>query len=136
LRKLPQTRDSNGEIRKRRKSMIKKYGKYWERSKMFSVDNGRVCWTEDAWPEDGADIDGAKGVYILYRGERPVYVGLGIKGKSNIAARLQEHTRDWLAPWWDSVCWYEFKDETAARMAESLLISHLPGIWNGDQRRL
>lgn len=115
------------------RAMIEKYGIHWERAKMFSVKDGRVSWTDEAWPEDAPDLEGAKGVYVLYRGERPIYVGLAIQGNSTIGGRIHAHTKDWLAPWWDSVCWYAFEDNDVARMVESLLISHLPGIWNGAE---
>lgn len=39
-----------------------------------------------------------------------------------------------MAPWWDSVCWYDFGEHTeAAQIVESFLISHGVGLWNGAE---
>ena len=114
--------------------LIKRYGDHWERSKMFRVSNGKVKWTEMGWPESDPPLEGAKGLYVLYRDEKPIYVGTATKGKDPIARRLQDHAKDWLAPWWNSVCWYDFGENVReAEIVESLMISHGVGLWNGAE---
>jgi hypothetical protein len=117
-----------------KEKLIKRYGDHWERSKMFEVTNGKVAWTDMAWPTKNPPLENAKGIYVLYKDDKPIYVGIAIKGENPIAKRLQDHTKDWLAPWWDSVCWYDFGDDSqAAEIVESLMISHGVGFWNGSQ---
>jgi hypothetical protein len=114
--------------------LIEKYGDHWERSKMFEVNNGRVEWSEIGWPKDDPPLKGVKGIYVLYKSDKPIYVGIAIKGDDPIADRLHEHTKDWLAPWWDSVCWYDFGNNIQeAEIVESLMISHCVGLWNGAE---
>ena len=114
-------------------AIIERYGECWERAKMFDVsEDGTVEWTDAAWPDKGAALKSARGVYVLYRGLTPIYVGRGL-----IASRIAEHAKDELAPWWDNVCWYhidaELMDDEAVKAIEALLIAHIPGIWNGAQ---
>lgn len=114
--------------------MVQKYGDHWERSKMFNVEDGRVEWSDLSWPDDDPPLKGAKGLYVLYKDDKPIYVGVSVKGEDPIAERLHAHTKDWLAPWWDSVCWYDFGDNTgAAEVVESLMIAHGTGLWNGSE---
>jgi len=112
--------------------IIKQYGDHWERNKIFLVESGTVKWTEMGWPENDPPLKGVKGLYVLYRGDKPIYVGIGLTGVDPIADRIQTHARDWLAPWWDSVCWYDFGENVeTAQLIESFLISHGIGLWNG-----
>jgi hypothetical protein len=119
---------------------VSAYGDHWLRKKMFRVADGRVSWTDLAWPDEKYPerkplLAGRRGLYVLYRGEKPIYVGIATKGEDALAARIHAHTKDWLAPWWDSVCWYDFGDraEELAPLVESFLISHGVGLWNGAE---
>ena len=117
-----------------KEKIIRRYGDHWERSKMFEVINGTVKWTEKGWPSQDPPLKDAKGIYVLYKDENPIYVGIAMKGEDPIANRLHEHTKDWLAPWWNSVCWYDFGENTdVAEIVESLMISHGVGLWNGAE---
>lgn len=114
--------------------IIKRYGDHWERDKMFSVKTGKVEWTELGWPDNDPPLKGAKGIYVLYKGDKPIYVGIALNGDDPIAERIHDHTKDWLAPWWDSVCWYDFGENVeTAQLIESFLISHGVGLWNGAE---
>lgn len=114
--------------------IIKRYADHWERDKMFSVQDGRVEWTPIGWPDKDPPLQGAKGIYVLYSGHKPIYVGIALNGADPIAKRIHDHTKDWLAPWWDSVCWYDFgKNIEAAQLVESFLISHGVDLWNGAE---
>ena len=85
-------------------------------------------------PDDNSPLKGAKGIYILHRSQNPIYVGIATTGENPIAKRLKDHAKDWLAPWWDSVCWYDFGDNIQeAEIVESLMISHGVGLWNGAE---
>jgi hypothetical protein len=115
-----------------KEKIIRKYGDHWERSKMFEVTKGRAQWTEKGWPSKEPPLKDARGIYVLYKDDNPIYIGIAVKGKDPIARRLQEHTKDWLAPWWDSVCWYDFGENVdVTEIVESLMISHGVGLWNG-----
>jgi hypothetical protein len=117
------------------RELITDYGQFWERAKMFNVKNGRVCDTDHLWPESGKKppICGP-GIYILYRGMMPVYVGKGTAGYG-IYRRLKTHAQDWLAPFWDNVSWYAFGDKHIATIeaVESLLVATIPTLLNSAQ---
>ena len=104
---------------------------------MFEVnENGRVNWTERGWPKKNPPLEGARGIYVLYRGRTPVYVGKAIKGKkgsSPIAKRLSTHTQDWYSHAWDNVSWYDFGDspKSVIEAVEAILIANIPGTVNG-----
>ena len=119
-------------------AFIERYGEHWERAKMFEVsDEGKMNWADAAWPDDNCAITGARGIYVLYRGSRPIYIGLALKGANPIGDRLHYHTKDEFAPWWDNACWYHFDQDSVedkvVEAIESLMVAHTPGIWNGTQ---
>jgi hypothetical protein len=90
---------------------IKKFGERWARnSKNIEDENipGRSA--------------GGQGVYILYDGSTPVYIG-----KGNIRQRLREAAKDKRRKdSWDHFSWYVIKDETLRHDIEVLLIRMLP----------
>jgi hypothetical protein len=71
-----------------KEKLIKRYGDHWERSKMFEVTNGTVKWTEMGWPSIDPPLKDAKGIYVLYKDDKPIYVGIATKGEDPIAKRL------------------------------------------------
>jgi hypothetical protein len=114
--------------------LITNYGRYWERSKLFEIkgDNVNKTWK---WPASLWDENTKvkfHGIYILYRGMTPVYVGSAM-GRHGIFKRLQNHTHDWLAPMWDNVCWYRFDNRKTINVVESLLIASIPGLLNSAE---
>jgi hypothetical protein len=61
------------------------------------------------------------GVYVLYDGSMPVYVG---KGK--IANRLDGHGRGRKKDFWDYFSWFEIRDEHDRHDVEVILLKTLP----------
>jgi len=101
---------------------------------MFTVKNGRVITNPLIWPDEENPPIAGRGIYILYRGTTPVYVGLGT-ARFGIWKRLQSHTKGWLAYAWDNASWYQFKDATKEQIeaVEALLVATIPGLLNGAQ---
>ena len=65
---------------------------------------------------------GGQGVYILYDGSTPVYIG-----KGNIRARLMDADKDERRKdSWDHFSWYVIKDKSLIHDVEVLLIRILP----------
>ena len=65
---------------------------------------------------------GGQGVYILYDGSTPVYIG-----KGNIRARLMDADKDKRRKKsWDRFSWYVVKDKSLIHEVEVLLIRILP----------
>ena len=133
---MPRKKSTKPSRRERSNPLITDYGQFWERTKLFEVkkrENG-PSWLRVKWDE--ASIPTGQGIYILYRGTTPVYVGKGM-GPLGIAKRLQEHAQDWCAHAWDSVSWYVFhnrKDiDRTIDVVEALLIASIPGLLNGAQ---
>jgi len=117
-------------------ALIRRFAQFWERSDLFDVKGGRLQWNERGWPAKSTSLKGARGIYVLYKGREPVYVGVGLDGSNPIAGRLQNHARNWLAPAWDNVSWYDFGKKTPSAVihaVESLLVANIPGLLNGAQ---
>ena len=98
---------------------------------MFAVIDGRVSWDDErgAWDR----LEGARGIYILYRGTIPIYIGKAVTGANPIARRIKKHTTDWYSHAWDNVSWYDFADSGGGFIGavEALLIANIPGTLNG-----
>jgi len=89
--------------------LIRKFGEMWARN-----------------PENFEDVPGSKaggqGVYVLYDGSTPVYVG-----KGNIRQRLWEaHESKRRGNSWDYFSWYTLKDKQLSHDVEVLLLRMLP----------
>jgi len=122
---------------------------------MFEVSStGKVAWTENAWPserkiesseckwpedEKTPALEDMEGVYVLFRGTQPIYVGQG-----HLATRIHDHCKDWLAPWWDNVSWFglshsndkgckKIDGKELIEMTEMILIQGGAGLWNGAE---
>lgn len=84
-------------------SLIQAFGMYWDRD--------QVDWTNDSklWGRQSnasVKVDMAKqiGVYVLYDGHTPVYVGRSVDRA--IGLRLYEHTKDRLRARWNRFSWF------------------------------
>ncbi len=62
-----------------------------------------------------------KGIYILYKGDKPYYVGLS---KRSLRRQIKAHTRDKHAPNWDKFSFYQILKTKYIRDVESLLLSY------------
>src|SRR5580704_17656074 len=88
-------------------SLIKAYGRMWARN-----------------PENFKRVKEQKGegVYILYDGSLPVYVGMG-----NIHSRVSKASRSKRrGQMWDHFSWYIPSDPKVVREIEALLLKMLP----------
>jgi hypothetical protein len=121
------------------KKLITRYGQFWERKDLFDVSkDGRVSWNDRGWPEKSPPFDGARGIYVLYRGTTPVYIGKAIRGRYALASRLRNHARGWLSHAWDNVSWFHFDDDVPNHVIDSmeaLLIATMPYTLNGTAPR-
>ncbi len=117
------------------KPLIIRYGEFWQRTDLFEVtESGRVKWNEArGWFGKHPPLEGARGIYILYRGRTPIYIGKAIRKGDAIATRLHNHARRWYSHAWDNVSWYDFGETPNAiiEAVEALLIAHIPGTLNG-----
>ena len=93
--------------------LIKQFGERWARNSE-NIEDKRM-------PGKGK---GGQGVYILYDGSTPVYIG-----KGNIRQRLREADRDKRRRnSWDRFSWYVIKDKSLIHDVEVPLIRILPFI--------
>ena len=91
--------------------LIKKFGERWARNPKNINDEGI--------PRSSM---GGQGVYVLYDGSTPVYIG-----KGNIRQRLREADKDHRRKdSWDHFSWYVIKDKHLRHDVEVLLIRMLP----------
>jgi hypothetical protein len=89
--------------------LVTKYGKLWPRNE-HSIK---------ALAEEGK---GLKGIYILYDGSMPVYVGKGL-----ILRRLKGHRNSSTrSDFWDYFSWFEVRNPDLLHDAEALLLKTLP----------
>jgi len=124
-----------------KKQLVQRFGEFWQRSEMFIVKNGRVTWNDERvfWDKNQS-LQGARGIYVLYRGRTPIYVGKALKGITPIATRLRNHAQDWYAHAWDNVSWFHFDKKNVPDAyidaVEAILIANIPGTLNGTQPRV
>lgn len=136
---MPQKKSTKAS--QRRNPLITDYGQFWERTDLFEVKvrvNGThfVKWNDRTWPDGKVNPPPAgRGIYILYCGTTPVYVGKGT-GKYGIASRLKIHAWGWYAHAWDNASWYVFREgvsDNTIDVVEALLVASIPGLLNGAQ---
>jgi hypothetical protein len=91
--------------------LIKQFGERWARN-LENIEDKRMP----------GKSKGGQGVYILYDGSTPVYIG-----KGNIRQRLREADKDKRRRnSWDRFSWYMIKDKSLIHDVEVLLIRILP----------
>lgn len=84
--------------------IINAFGMYWRREEVaWDTATPALLGTQIS---GGQEIDFAQqiGIYILYQGERTVYVGRA--AKESLGNRLRAHTRDRLTARWDRFSWF------------------------------
>jgi hypothetical protein len=90
-------------------SLVKQFGEMWARNEN-NIENVP------------GSSHGGQGVYILYDGSTPVYIG-----KGNVRQRLRAaHGSERRGDSWDYFSWYLIKDPDAIHDVEVLLIRMLP----------
>lgn len=83
----------------------------------------------EMWPRNSANIDailgskaGGRGIYILFDGSTPVYVGRG-----NIQQRIRQATKSKRrGQCWDHFSWYVVPEKKCEQELEALLLRMLP----------
>lgn len=91
--------------------LIKQFGERWARNSENIKDKRMPGKSK-----------GGQGVYILYDGSTPVYIG-----KGNIRARLRASAKsERRKDSWDHFSWYVIKDKSLRHDVEVLLIRILP----------
>lgn len=95
---------------KTEKGIVGRYGKLWTRVPA----NLKKLATKD--------LRKATGVYALYNGTMPVYIG---KGKFSIQIRSHDRNRK-KSPFWEHFSWYEINGEGLDKEIESLFLRLLP----------
>jgi hypothetical protein len=89
--------------------LIRKFGEMWARN----LENIKLI---------PGSSDGGRGVYVLYDGSIPVYIGKG-KMRSQIrSARLSNRRKHF----WDHFSWYSINDSEQIHDTEALLLRILP----------
>jgi len=89
--------------------LVKRYGTMWVRNEE----------NLDALEEFQKDL---QGVYVLYDGTMPVYVGHGILSERIKAHRSSGRKKHF----WDYFSWYSISDEQLQKEIETLLLKTLP----------
>jgi hypothetical protein len=94
---------------KKSKPLVAKFGTMWARN----ADNIKKI---------PRSRDGGYGVYILFHGSMPMYVG-----KGNIRSRIRTSARtDKRARFWDRFSWYALKDKRYMHEIEALVLQIFP----------
>ena len=104
--------------RKTKEGLVGKYGKLWTRvpanlKKLKSKELKKIT-----------------GIYVLYNGTMPVYIG---KGK--ISKQVSTHNRNPRnSPFWEHFSWYEISGKGRDKEIESLFLRVLPHYLHGLNR--
>jgi hypothetical protein len=88
--------------------LVTKYGKMWPRN--------------DHSLEALARHGNVRGIYVLYDGSMPIYVGKGILLKRLVGHRKSKTGRTF----WDYFSWFEVKNSDLRHEVEALLLKTLP----------
>jgi hypothetical protein len=90
--------------------IVLRYGKLWTRV------------PENLKQLASKDLRNTTGVYALYNGTMPVYIGKGI-----FSNQIKKHNRNnRKSPYWEHFSWYEIKGEGLDKEIESLLLRIFP----------
>ena len=93
-----------------------------------------ICRFGEMWARNQVNInevpgskEGGKGIYILYDGSMPVYVGKSGGGKSSIHRRIVRATQSEVrSPFWDHFSWYVLDHPKLIHDTEVLHLRMLP----------
>lgn len=80
------------------------FGMFWRRDEVDWEQRGSSLWGAQLKASDSINFAEQVGVYILYSGERVIYVGRITEAR--LGPRLWEHTRDRLSGRWDRFSWF------------------------------
>lgn len=97
--------------------LIRSQGIFWSRNEVIwraSQEENRLArrsatqlWGRASTRAPIIDFGSQPGIYILYNGNQPIYVGQADDGR--LADRIGEHTRDRLKSRWDTFSWFGLK---------------------------
>jgi len=90
--------------------IVGRYGKWWTRVPANLKQLGRK------------DLKNVTGIYALYNGTMPVYIG---KGKFSTQIRSHDSNRK-KSPFWEHFSWYEINGKGRDKEIESLFLKILP----------
>lgn len=88
----------------REMGLINAFGMFWSRARVYwKTTMPRLLGVQQAGSSP-VNFTAQAGVYVLYDGSRPIYVGKVTE--SRMGLRLFEHTRDRLTGRWDRFSWF------------------------------
>lgn len=101
------------------------FGMYWQRESVRWTTTANLLGVESYSQPASIDFSDQRGLYLLHRGHRTVYVGKAVK--QPLGKRIADHTRDRLSGRWDSFSWLGFRelqadDGTLAPMPSNLRV--------------
>lgn len=92
--------------------LINAFGMFWRRSEVdWRSRTPRLLGVQQSGSQQ-VDFATQAGVYLLYDGNRVVYVGRVVEPR--LATRLWEHTRDRLTGRWDRFSWFGVRSVTTS----------------------
>jgi hypothetical protein len=100
--------------------IIRAFGMYWRRDLIKWKSNPKLLGKATI---GAAQINFSKqiGVYLLYDGERPIYVGRSVPG--SIGQRLYDHTRDRLSGRWSRFSWFGLLEASGSEVNPNLVFN-------------
>jgi hypothetical protein len=97
-------------VHKTKNGIVGRFGKWWTRA------------SENISRLKNQDLKKATGIYVLYNGTMPVYIG-----KGNFSQNISRHNRSSKrSPFWEHFSWYEIKGKGLDKEVESLFLRILP----------
>ena len=92
--------------------LINAFGMFWRRTEVdWRTRTPRLLGVQQSGSQQ-VDFATQAGVYLLYDGNRVVYVGRVVEPR--LATRLWEHTRDRLTGRWDRFSWFGVRSVTTS----------------------
>jgi len=94
---------SDGVVEYGTEGLITSFGMYWRRDQVRWSNRPRILGAQQLGAKI-VDFTEQVGLYVLYDGSRPIYVGQ--VSRPRLGARLFEHTRDRLNGRWQRFSWF------------------------------
>lgn len=107
-------------------SIMRAFGMFWVRELVLWKVNPSLLGRQQIGA-DNVDFSGQLGVYILYDGREPIYVGRSVD--RFLGQRLYEHTQDRLRSRWDRFSWFGVLQVTDAGELEANNATPGPEQW-------
>lgn len=107
LKATPAVQKEQLEVAEEQAPVFRAFGMYWERS-LVDWKGTPALWGKQNEKASKVDFAKQNGVYVLYDGHRPIYIGRAIA--ESLGTRLLLHTKGRMSARWNRFSWFGLLD--------------------------